>query len=69
MCLAVPGKVKEIIAQKEAVVDFMGVNKKISLGILEDVKAGEYVIVHAGFAISKVNEEEALETISYFKQL
>ena len=61
MCLAVPAKVKKI-EKDNAFVDFGGVSKKISLGILSNVKAGDYVLVHAGFAIGKVSETEAEDT-------
>ena len=69
MCLAVPGEIKEILGDKRAVVDFMGVRKKVALDLLEETRVGDYVIVHAGFAISKLNKGEALETIDCFKQL
>lgn len=61
MCLAVPAKVKKIEKQV-AIVDFGGVFKKVSLGILEGVRVGNYVLVHAGFAIGKVNRTQAEAT-------
>lgn len=61
MCLAVPAKVKKIEKQV-AIVDFGGVFKKVSLGILEGVRVGDYVLVHAGFAIGKVNRTQAEAT-------
>ncbi len=69
MCLAVPGEIKEILEDKQAVVDFMGVRKKVAIDLLEEIRVGDYVIVHAGFAISRLNKGEALETIECFKQL
>ena len=68
MCLAVPAKVKSIENEK-AVVDFGGASKKISLGILSGVKKGDYVLVHAGFAIGKVGKEEAKDTSKAIKEL
>ena len=68
MCLAVPAKVKNI-EKKEATVDFGGVHKKISLGILDGIKKGDYVLVHAGFAIGKVKKVEAEETLAALKEL
>ena len=68
MCLAVPAKIKTI-DNDQALVDFGGVTKRISLGILSDVKVGEYVLVHAGFAIGKLEEQEAQDTIKIFKEL
>lgn len=69
MCLAVPGKVVEIGEKNEGVVDFMGIRKKVALDLLQDVSPGDYVIVHAGFAINKLNEEEARETFKYFDEI
>jgi hydrogenase expression/formation protein HypC len=61
MCLAVPGKVKKIEGSN-AVVDYGGVTRKVSLGILDNVRVGDFVLVHAGFAIGKVSAEEAAKT-------
>ncbi|NQT32440.1 MAG: HypC/HybG/HupF family hydrogenase formation chaperone, partial [Candidatus Omnitrophica bacterium] len=58
MCLAVPARIKKV-DKGNAEVDFGGVAKRISLGILSGVKKGDYVLVHAGFAIGKVSAEEA----------
>ena len=68
MCLAVPAKIKSI-DKKEAFVDFGGVKKRISLGILSSVKIGDYVLVHAGFAIGKVEPQEAEDTLKLLNEL
>lgn len=68
MCLAVPAKVKKI-EKDRALVDFGGVSKKISLGILDGVKRGDYVLVHAGFAIGKVEKQEAEDTLKVLQEL
>ncbi len=68
MCLAVPAKVKEI-KKDTAIVDFGGVSKEISLGILSGVKENDYVLVHAGFAIGKVDEVEAEDTLKALQEL
>ena len=68
MCLAVPAKIKSIERQ-EALVDFGGIQKKISLGILNRVKKGDYVLIHAGFAIGKVEKSEAEDTLKALKEL
>ena len=68
MCLAVPAKVKSI-DKTIASVDFGGVRKKVSLGILDGVKEGDYVLVHAGFAIAKVEKEEAENTLKVIDEL
>lgn len=72
MCLAIPGKVVEIETTVEPMmgkVSFGGIVKRICLDWVPEIKLGEYVIVHVGFAISKVNEEEALETIKMFMEM
>jgi len=72
MCLAIPGKVLEIETDVQPVmgkVSFGGINKRVCLEWLPDVKVGEYVIVHVGFALSKVDEEEALETIKMINEM
>ena len=68
MCLAIPGKVIKI-EDKSSVVEIMGVSREISLDLLKDVKIGDYVLVHAGCAIEKIDEEEALNTIQLFSEL
>jgi hydrogenase expression/formation protein HypC len=62
MCLAVPSKIIEM-NNGVAKVDVDGVVREASLMLLDDAKIGDYVIVHAGFAISKVDEEAALQTL------
>jgi hydrogenase expression/formation protein HypC len=68
MCLAIPAKVKHIEGET-AEVDFGGVSKKISLGILSGVRKGDYVLVHAGFAIGKVDKTEAEDTLKALQEL
>ena len=72
MCLAVPGKIVEISEScsiRMALVDFGGVARSACLECIDDAAVGNYVLVHAGFAISKVDEEEALRTVSLLKEL
>jgi hydrogenase expression/formation protein HypC len=68
MCLAAPAKVKNITGDT-ATVDFGGVARSISLGILSGVKKGDYVLVHAGFAIGKVEKKEAEDTMESLREL
>lgn len=67
MCLAVPGKIEKILAptelQQMAEVNFNGLIKNVCIDFVPDVKIGEYVMVHVGFALNKVNEDEALEQL------
>jgi hydrogenase expression/formation protein HypC len=72
MCLAIPGRVQEIDRTGTPVmgdVDFGGITKRVCLEWLPDIAVGEYVIVHVGFAISKVDEKEALETLELFEKM
>ena len=68
MCLAVPSKIIEI-KDNVAKVDVDGVIRETSIMLLEDAKIGEYVIVHAGFAISKVDEAAALQTLEDMRNI
>ncbi len=72
MCLAVPGKVVEMNANSTPLmgkVSFGGIKKEVCLDLVPEVKIGEYVIVHVGFAINKLNEEEAQETLKLLEQM
>jgi len=69
MCLAVPGRIEEMIDDRSAIVNFMGIKKKIALDLIEESVIGDYVIVHAGFAINKLNKEDFLETVEYLNKL
>ena len=72
MCLAVPGKIvdkREGRGTVMATIDFDGVRKDICLAYLPDIVVGDYAIVHAGFAISRVDEASALETLKMFEEL
>lgn len=69
MCLAIPSKVIQI-DNDFAIVDTMGTKRKISLQLLnDDIEIGDYVLVHVGFAIEKLSEEEALETLKLFEEI
>ena len=64
MCLAIPSKITRI-ENKMATIDVDGVQREASLLLLEDAEIGDYVIVHAGFAIHKIDETTALETLKF----
>ena len=68
MCLAIPMKLIKIEGNK-GVVELSGVKKEISLALLKKVKVGEYLIIHAGFAIEKLNEEEAKKTLAIWEEI
>jgi hydrogenase expression/formation protein HypC len=69
MCLAIPARVVEIGPADQAVVDLSGVRKQISLSLIDDVAVGDYVIVHVGFALQKLDEEEAQKTLALFAEM
>lgn len=68
MCLAIPSKVIEIDDQ-EGTVEFGGVTKKVSLSLLSNISVGDYVLVHAGYAIEHIREDEAAETLDVIRQI
>ncbi len=67
MCLAIPSKIVKI-ENNIGIIDVDGVQRTASLLLLEDPKVGEYVIVHAGFAIKKIDEEAAMETLMILRE-
>jgi len=74
MCLAIPGRIESVRGgedplSKTARVNFGGIFKEVSLAYVPDAKVGEYVIVHVGFALSKVHEQEALKVFEYLKEM
>ncbi|HOC58044.1 MAG TPA: HypC/HybG/HupF family hydrogenase formation chaperone [Verrucomicrobiota bacterium] len=73
MCLAVPGKITSISGEdpllRTGKVDFGGILKEVSLAYVPEAKLGDYVIVHVGFALSRVDEEEAKQVFEYLRQM
>ena len=72
MCLAIPGKVEEIASEgglRVGRVNFGGVVKRVCLDYVPEVEVGDYTIVHVGFAISKIDEETAEQTLKDFREL
>jgi hydrogenase expression/formation protein HypC len=68
MCLAIPGKILEI-GGNSALVDFDGIKQKVIIALIQNPIVGKYVIVHAGYAIEMINEEEAIEAINQWKEI
>lgn len=68
MCLAIPAKLVEIDGQKGKV-DIGGVKSEIGLMLVDDVKVGDYLIIHAGYALEKLNEEEAKKRLEIFEEM
>ena len=72
MCLAVPGRIVEIRddrGTRMATIDFDGIRKDICLDFVPEIEVGDYAIVHVGFAISKVDEESANESLRLFRAM
>ena len=69
MCLALPSLVTELLPDDQAKVTLGGVTKTISLALVSDVGPGDYVIVHVGYALTKVDPEEAEKTLALFNEM
>lgn len=69
MCLAIPARVAEILAGDQAIVDLGGVRKDVSLALLDEVNVGDYVIVHVGYALQKLDPDEAARTLALFAEM
>ncbi len=69
MCLAVPMKISEIAGNNIAVVESDGAKTRISTALLGNVQVGDFVIIHAGYAIEKIDSEEADKRIELFREL
>lgn len=63
MCLAIPMKVIEIKSEYEAIVEYKSVRKQIDVSLVQPIEKGDYVLVHTGFAIQKIDEEEFYKTM------
>lgn len=68
MCLAIPAKIVEMDESGMGVVDMEGTRRSVSLLLQEDARVGDYVIVHAGFAIHRIDEQEALESLRILRE-
>ena len=71
MCLAIPGQVIELVDEENrlAKVDVAGVLRNVNIGLLEDTGPGDWVLIHVGFALSKVDEEEAHATLRLLQRM
>ena len=69
MCLAIPAQVVELRDGDNAVVDLAGVRKEISLSLVDNVAVGDYVIVHVGYALNKLDPDEAAKTLALFAEI
>ena len=69
MCLAIPAKVVQLKEGDQALVDLAGVRKEVSLALVEGVRTGDYVIVHVGYALQRLDTQEAEKTLALFAGL
>jgi hydrogenase expression/formation protein HypC len=72
MCLGIPGRIQEIYddhGTKMAKVDFGGVSREVCIEVIPDAKPGDWTIIHAGFALNLLSEEEAQETLDILQQM
>ncbi|MFO1196754.1 MAG: HypC/HybG/HupF family hydrogenase formation chaperone [Burkholderiaceae bacterium] len=69
MCLAVPARVVELLDGDDATIDVAGVRKRISLALVDGVQAGDYVIVHVGYALQRLDADEAQRTLDLFREV
>jgi hydrogenase expression/formation protein HypC len=71
MCLAIPGQVVELVDEEKrlAKVDVAGVIRNVNIGLLEDIGPGDWVLIHVGFALSKVDEKEAQATLGLLQRM
>ncbi len=69
MCLAIPARIEELTTPGNAIVNLGGVRKEISLALVDDAVIGDYVIVHVGYALQKLDREEAERTLQLFAEM
>lgn len=69
MCLAVPARITEILDSDRAIASLGGIAKEISIALVDDLKEGDYVIVHTGFALNKLDTQEAHKTLQMFEEM
>ncbi|HDJ23593.1 MAG: hypothetical protein B5M54_05380 [Candidatus Aminicenantes bacterium 4484_214] len=68
MCLGIPAKITELHSNKQGKVDYLGTKVQVDFSLVDEVKINDWVIVHAGFAIAKLNETEAQETMALLRE-
>lgn len=69
MCLAMPAQITQIKKENIAIVNLGGIEKEISTVFVDDIKIGDYVIIHVGYALTKLNEAEAKKTLALFSEM
>ena len=69
MCLAIPARVVQVLPAQQVVIDLDGLRKQVSTALVGDVAVGEYVIIHVGYAIGKIDPDEAERTLQMFREM
>ncbi|KTD68670.1 MULTISPECIES: HypC/HybG/HupF family hydrogenase formation chaperone [Legionella] len=69
MCLAIPAQITQILDDARAIVNLGGITKEISIALLEKIAVGDYVIIHVGYALTRLDEDEAQKTLELFAQM
>lgn len=69
MCLAMPAQIIELTSPQTAVVNLGGIRKQIATALVDDLKVGDYVIIHVGYALTKLNQAEAEKTLEIFAEM
>lgn len=70
MCLSIPSKVVEIDENNMATVDTMGIKRQVSLDLMADeIVIGDYILIHVGFAMNKIDEDEALQSLQVYREI
>ena len=68
MCLAIPARVTELLADGMARINLDGVTKVVSVALVDDVRVGDYIVLHVGYALAKIDEAEAERTLSLLRE-
>lgn len=69
MCLAIPVRIEEVLGAETAIADIGGVRKEINVALISDLAVGDYVIMHVGYALNKIDPQEAERTLALFSEL
>lgn len=69
MCLAMPAQITQLLENERAIVNLGGVTKEISISLLDQIAIGDYVIIHVGYALTRLDEIEAKKTLALFAQM
>ncbi|KTD49095.1 hydrogenase expression/formation protein HypC [Legionella rubrilucens] len=69
MCLALPAQITRILGNDRAIINLGGITKEISIALLDEIAEGDYVIIHVGYALTRLDEQEAQKTLNLFAQM